>query len=126
MISRRNSVEFKRNHLLVEHRDQPANGTNKEFATLPPIHVLGPINRIDFFRKRLRKDIASVAAFLSNGSADILALRSGYFLQLRYIDSRFLGKSLCRWSWLTIFKCDARRRAGDLLCDIRLRIRNSS
>ena len=41
--------DFQRNHLLIEHGDQPAHGADEEFSALAPVHILWPVQAGNFF-----------------------------------------------------------------------------
>src|SRR5208337_5099422 len=77
--------QFHRDHLIVEHRYQPAHRTNEHFSALAPVHALGPVERRDFLGKRLGENLGGGTAFARNRGGQVFALGSADLPELRDI-----------------------------------------
>ena len=55
---------FEGKRLVVEQGDDPAHRTHKSLGLArPPIHVLGPVKRIQFFRQSFNQNVPSASPF---------------------------------------------------------------
>ena len=120
-----NSVEFQRDDFAVEHGHQPAHRTHELLTRLAPVHILGPVNRVDFLGKQLGQDFASHAAFLRYLRRQVFTFGSCDRSRCATSTPAFLGESMRGRSGLTILEGDVDRGAGNLLGDIGLRCWNS-
>src|SRR5207248_2076176 len=108
---------FEGKRLVVEQGDNPAHRTHKSLGLArPPIHVLGPVKRIQFFRQSFNQNVPSASPFPQHSGGEVFALRVSNSLQLSDIYSGFagghfftadfdkeirhLGKSLSRALWI--------------------------
>src|SRR5262249_40486698 len=77
---------LERNDFALKHGNDPANGTYKSFwLSRAPIHVLGPVERSDFFGQILSQHLSGTPPLLCDCGSEVIAFGRTNFLQVRDI-----------------------------------------
>ena len=105
---------------LVEQGDDPAHRTHEFLARLPPVHVLGPVDGVDFLRQQLGQNLAGGATLLCDGGGEVLALGGADGFELGNVDASLFGERVCCRGWLPVFICDVGE--GPVTCSVKIRL----
>ena len=120
-LASQDAEHFQRNHLFVEHRDQPAHGADEKFSALAPVHIFRPVQTGDFFGQRFGQNLSRCTALALHRGSQVFALGRSNFFELVDIHADFFRERVGGGRGLSIFERDLRGGPGDLLGDIGLR-----
>ena len=115
------SAEFQRYDFTVKHRQQPAHRAHKSLRLAgAPVHVLGPVERLNLFRQSLGQHLRRAPALFRHCGRKIFPFRIAHLVQLGNLHSGFPGKSFSRSCRLAVFEGDLQRWTKDLFGHIGL------